>query len=119
MALIEFWSFSCPICRKVQPHITEWYREYGNRGLVVIGVLTPETDAEGNPATVEEYVRRHDIPYPIAVDTDLVTWRRFDNWAYPAMYLVDKRGIVRLKQVGEGRYGRLEAQIQALLAEDA
>ena len=118
VALIEFWTFGCSSCRKVQPHIKEWYREYGNRGLVVIGVLTPDSDVERNLANVEEYVRSHEIPYPVAVDTDLVTWRRFDNWAWPAMYLVDKRGIIRLRQVGEGWYGRMEAQIQALLAED-
>jgi hypothetical protein len=35
------------------------------------------------------------------------------------MYLVDKRGVIRLSQVGEGSYGRMEDQIQALLAEDA
>ncbi len=116
--LIEFWTFSCPSCRNVQPHLEEWYREYGDQGLLVIGVLTPETDAERDPATVEAYVRRHGITYPIAVDSDLVTWNRFDNWAYPAMYLVDRRGIIRLKQVGEGWYGRMEDQIQGLLAEN-
>lgn len=55
-----------------------------------------------NLANVEEYVRSHEITYPVAVDIDLVTWRRFDNWAWPAMYLVDKRGIIRLRQVGVG-----------------
>jgi thiol-disulfide isomerase/thioredoxin len=119
VALIEFWTASCPSCRKVETHLKEWHREYGNRGLVVIGVLTPETDAERNPATVEQYVRSREIPYPVAVDADLATWNRFDNWAWPTMYLVDKRGVIRLKQVGEGWYGRTEAQIQVLLAEDA
>jgi thiol-disulfide isomerase/thioredoxin len=119
VALIEFWTLSCPNCRKVQPHITEWYRKYANQGLVVIGVFTPDTDGESNLANVQEYVRSHQIPYPVAVDTDVVTWNRFGNWAWPAMYLVDKRGIIRRRQVGDGRYGRMEAQIQALLAEDA
>jgi thiol-disulfide isomerase/thioredoxin len=119
VALIEFWTPSCPNCRNVESHLKEWHREYGNRGLVVIAVLTPETDVERNPANVEQYVRSHGIPYPVAVDADLVTWRRFDNRAFPTMYLVDKRGIIRLKQVGEGWYGRTEAEIQALLAEDA
>jgi hypothetical protein len=36
----------------------------------VIGVLTPETDVERNLANVEDYVRSHEIPYPVAVDTD-------------------------------------------------
>ena len=119
VALIEFWTLSCPNCRKIQPHLEEWYREYGNRGLVVIGVLTPETEVEAEPATVEAYARKHGISYPVAVDSDQVTWRSFGNWAWPTMYLVDKRGVVRLTQVGEGRYGAMESQIQALLAEDS
>jgi hypothetical protein len=81
----------------------------------VIGVHTPETDFERSLANVERYVRDHGIQYPVAVDGDLVTWRRFDNWAWPAIYLVDKRGIIRLVQVGEGGYAKIEARIEALL----
>ena len=118
VALIEFWTPSCPICRRVQPHLEDWHRKYGARGLVVIGVLTPETDVERNPAAVEQYLRNQGISYPVALDTDLATWRRFDNQVWPTMYLVDKRGVVRLRQVGEGSYDRMEKQIQTLLAED-
>jgi thiol-disulfide isomerase/thioredoxin len=118
VTLIEFCAPSCLICRKVQPRITEWYAKYGNRGLIVIGVLTPMTDVERDPATVEAYVRRNQIPYPIAMDTAAVTWQRFENSVWPTIYLVDKRGAIRLRQLGEGGYGRMEAQIQALLVEE-
>ena len=119
VALIEFWTFGCVYCRSVEPHLEDWFRKYGTRGLMVIGVHTPETDFERNLANVEEYVRSHGISYPIAVVGDLVTWRRFNNRAWPTMYLVDKRGIVRLMQVGKGRYAKIEARIRALLDEDA
>ncbi len=119
VALIEFWTFGCSNCRRVEPHVKDWHRQYAKQGLVVIGVHTPETEFERKLANVEEYVRAHDISYPVAVDGDLVTWRRFDNWAWPAIYLVDKHGIIRLVQVGEGGYATIEARIRSLLEEDA
>jgi len=46
VALVEFWTFGCYNCRNVEPHVKEWNRKYADRGLVVIGVHTPETAYE-------------------------------------------------------------------------
>ena len=63
------------------------------------------------------YVREHAILYPIAIDNDFATWNRYANRYWPAMYLIDKRGIVRYLRIGEGGYEQTERQIQALLEE--
>src|SRR5438094_23499 len=48
VVLVEFWTFGCYNCRNVEPHVKEWHRRYAERGLVVIGVHTPEFGDERN-----------------------------------------------------------------------
>ena len=117
VVLVEFWTFACWNCRNVEPHVKDWQRRYGDRGLVVIGVHSPELPQERDLENVRTYVREHSISYPIAVDNEFATWKRYGNQAWPALYLIDKRGKVRLVHVGEGRYEETERAIEALLAE--
>src|SRR2546425_10361831 len=70
VTLLEFWTLGCYNCRNVEPHVKEWHRKYSDRGLVVIGVHSPETLAERDVATVKRYVREHGISYPVAIDGD-------------------------------------------------
>ena len=51
---------------------------------------------------VEKYVPEHGISYPIAIDNNFALWDRYGNSAWPSIYLIDKRGLVRLEHIGEG-----------------
>jgi thiol-disulfide isomerase/thioredoxin len=117
VVLVEFWTFGCYNCRNVEPHVKEWHRRYAERGLVVIGVHTPELRDERNVDSVRRYVHEHEIPYPVVVDNDFATWNRYGNNAWPTLYLVDKHGLVRLVRIGEGGSTETERTIEALLAE--
>ena len=117
VTLLEFWTLGCYNCRNVEPHVKEWHRKYSDRGLVVIGVHSPETLAERDVATVKRYVREHGISYPVAIDGDFATWRRYGNSAWPAIYLIDRQGKIRFSHVGEGRYAETEREIETLLGE--
>jgi len=117
VVLVEFWTFACWNCQNVEPHVKDWQRRYGSRGFTVIGVHSPELRRERELENVRAYVRDHSISYPVAVDNQFVTWQRYGNQAWPALYLIDKRGRVRLVHVGEGRYEETERAIEELLAE--
>lgn len=117
VALVEFWTFGCYNCRNVEPQVKQWYQEYSDRGLVVISIHSPEFAYEKDIDAVTRYVRDHGIRYAVAVDNDFVNWNRFGNRYWPAMYLVDKRGVVRYVRVGEGGYDQTQRVIEALLKE--
>ena len=117
VVLVEFWTFACWNCQHVEPQMKRWHAAYGDRGLTVIGVHTPELDEEKDPANVARYVREHGIAYPVAIDNDFATWNRYANQAWPALYLIDRRGQIRYVRVGEGAYEETQRQIEALLAE--
>lgn len=119
VVLVEFWTFGCYNCRNVEPYVKKWYDRYANQGLVVIGVHSPEFEHEYNVENVKNYLRKQDIRYPIAIDNDFRTWTAYANRYWPAMYLIDKQGIIRYHKIGEGSYDRTEAMIQMLLKEPA
>lgn len=117
VVMVEFWTFGCYNCRNVEPYVKEWHRKYMDQGLVVIGVHSPEFPHEQDIEKVKEYVSKHDIRYAVPIDNDFSTWNRFGNRYWPAMYLIDKRGVIRYVRVGEGGYRETERLIQTLLDE--
>jgi len=118
VVLVEFWTYGCYNCRNVEPHIKAWDARYRAAGLVVVGVHSPELDYERIPAKVRAYVHAHGIAYPVVLDNDYAIWKRFDNHYWPTRYLVDRRGTVRYRHIGEGGYAQTERRIRALLAEE-
>lgn len=117
VVLVEFWTFGCYNCRNVEPYVKDWHRKYADKGLVVIGVHSPEFGYERDLKNVKQHIQQNDIRYAVPIDNDFTTWDRYGNRYWPAFYLIDKQGIIRYTRFGEGGYAQTEKQIQALLAE--
>ncbi len=119
VVLLEFWTFGCWNCRNVQPHIKQWHADYADQGLLILAVHSPEFPNEAKVENVQRYIRDNDLRNAVPVDNDFVTWKRFGNRAWPALYLIDKAGRIRYTHVGEGSYAATEQMIRTLLAEPA
>jgi thiol-disulfide isomerase/thioredoxin len=117
VVMVEFWTFGCYNCRNVEPHVKGWYHTYGDQGFVVIGVHSPEFKYEHDVDRVTQYLKEHDITYPVAIDNEFSTWNRYGNRYWPAMYLIDKKGVIRYVRIGEEGYEQTEAMIRRLLSE--
>jgi thiol-disulfide isomerase/thioredoxin len=115
VVLVEFWTFACYNCRNQLPYVKAWYEKYGSEGLVVVGVHTPEFDYESKPKNVQKAVEELGIRFPVVLDNDFATWKRFRNQYWPAVYLIDHQGKIVYVAVGEGDYSRTEKEIQRLL----
>jgi len=117
VVLVEFLTYTCINWLRTLPYVRAWAEKYQNRGLVVIGVHTPEFGFEKNLANVRRALKELSVGFPIAVDNDYAIWRAFDNNYWPALYFVDANGRIRHHHFGEGDYERSERVIQQLLAE--
>jgi thiol-disulfide isomerase/thioredoxin len=115
VVLVDFWAYSCINCLRTLPHVTRWYDEYKDKGLVVIGVHSPEFPFEKQEGNVRDAIKKFNIHYPVAQDNDLATWDAWDNQYWPAEYLVDQRGNVIAHHFGEGNYAEMENAIRTLL----
>jgi len=104
-------------CLNALPHVKDWAAKYADRGLVVIGVHTPEFAYEKDPANVKDAVAKLGVTFPVALDNDYAIWRQFANRYWPATYFIDAQGRVRFHHFGEGAYDTSEQVIEQLLAE--
>ncbi|NOJ30367.1 MAG: thiol-disulfide isomerase, partial [Nitrososphaeraceae archaeon] len=48
VVLVDFWTYSCINCIRTIPHLNEWYNKYSDKGLVIVGIHTPEFEFEKN-----------------------------------------------------------------------
>ena len=100
--LYDFWTYSCINCRRTFPYLRSWFDRYRSAGLVVVGIHSPEFEFEKVHKNVEAAAKRHDVTWPIALDDDMKIWDRFENRAWPADYIADRRGRIRYSHIGEG-----------------
>ena len=117
VVLVDFWTYTCINCIRTFPHLKEWHSKYADKGLVVVGVHSPEFLFETERSNVEQAVSDFGIEYPVAQDNLLNTWQSFGNRSWPGKFLVDKNGVIRFRHFGEGRYSETERRIRELLAE--
>lgn len=118
VVLIDFWAYSCINCIRAMPHVEHLYETYKDKGLVVVGVHSPEFEFERNPTNVKAAMRRLGITHPVALDTHMSTWNAWRNQAWPAEYLIDQNGQVIGHHYGEGDYDKMENAIRLLLGLD-
>jgi len=95
---------------------------FGGKGVQVIGVQSPEFEQEKDLDVVRAAVKKLGVVWPVYVDNDTKMWDALGTEAWPSLYLVDRKGNVRVQHVGEIHAGtpdakRLEDQLQGLLRE--
>jgi thiol-disulfide isomerase/thioredoxin len=119
VVLVDFWTYSCINCIRTLPYLVDWNEKYADKGLVIVGVHSPEFEFEKNIDNVKAAVQKYGIKYPVIQDNDKGTWDAYQNRYWPRKYLVDNEGYIRYDHIGEGGYAETEKVIQSLLVERA
>jgi cytochrome c biogenesis protein CcdA/thiol-disulfide isomerase/thioredoxin len=117
VVLVDFWTYTCINCIRTLPYLKAWDERYRRRGLVIVGVHTPEFPFERDAGNVEDAIEQNGLHYPVAQDNDYATWDAYGNQYWPAKYLIDATGQVRYTHFGEGDYEQTESAIRRLLGE--
>ncbi len=115
--LLDFWTYSCINCQRTIPYLNAWYEKYKDKGLVIVGVHTPEFDFEKEYANVAKAAKDLGITYPVVLDSNQGTWSAYHNQYWPREYLIDIDGYVVHDHIGEGGYSETEQEIQKALTE--
>jgi thiol-disulfide isomerase/thioredoxin len=121
VVIVHFWTNGCINCIHNYPHYRAWQEKYkDNKDLVIVGIHTPEFDAEKDVARIKDRATKNRLTFPIAVDNDGTNWKAWSNLYWPCVYLVDKAGKVRQHwdgELGADGYKTMTEQIDKLLAE--
>ena len=93
---INFWATWCPPCRAEIPEFIEFYKEYKDQGLEILGVSVDQMGAD----KVLAFVKASEMNYPVAMYTmEFINDYRPGN-SIPTTIVIDRQGMIRHKQVG-------------------
>ena len=116
VVLVDFWTYGCYNCVNTLPYVTKLYETYKDKGLVVVGIHTPEFPFERSQANVQAALKRHGITYPVGQDNESATWNAWRNQYWPAQYVIDQQGKIVFQHDGEGQYEEIDRTIGRLLS---
>lgn len=124
VVVVEFWAFECDNCIKSRPWVEQLERDEAGKGLVVIGVHTPELRDEHNGAKLRDAIKTLGIHDPVMVDEDGSYWRAMKVAVWPTWCLIGRNGLLAGCVPGEmdlndARATRVHEAIDMMLAAPA
>jgi len=105
IVLVNFWATSCMPCRKELPEMEKLYREFGDKGLVVLAISTEER------AVVAKFIAEMGYSFPVLLDPGGKASADFVVDGIPKSFLFDRQG----RLVAEATDRRSESQFRSML----
>ena len=114
VTLVNFWATSCTTCIKEMPEVISTYNKYKSQGYDTVAVAM----SYDPPSYVVNFTETRKLPFKVAIDnTGAVAKARGDVQLTPTTYVVNKRGEIVKRYVGEPNFAALHQLIEKLLAE--
>nr|WP_235578190.1 TlpA disulfide reductase family protein [Pseudorhodoferax sp. Leaf267] len=114
VTLVNFWATSCVTCVAEMPRIVETYDKFHAKGFDTLAVAMQYDP----PSYVVNYVETRKLPFRVAIDnTGAVAKAWGDVQLTPTTFVVNKRGQIVKRYVGEPDFAELHRLIEKLLAE--
>jgi len=120
VVVVEFWAFECDNCIKSRAWIDSLEHDDGPKGLVLVGVHTPELSEERSPDAVRRAVERLGIHYPVMIDADASYWKALRVQYWPTFCLIGRDGLLYAcvpgeMDEGDERAARVRSAIDVLV----
>jgi len=114
VTLVNFWATSCVSCVAEMPKLISTHQKYQTRGYDTLAVAM----SYDPPSYVVNFTQTRKLPFQVAIDnTGAVAQAWGDVKLTPTTYLVNKRGQIVKRYVGEPDFDELHQLIEKLLAE--
>ena len=116
-ALIKnFWATDCPVCLKEMPRLIETHQKFQARGFETVAVAMWYDP----PISVVDYAEKNKLPFKVAFDPVGENGKAFgDVTLTPTTFVIDKRGNIVSRILGEPDFKKLHELLETKLAEPA
>jgi thiol-disulfide isomerase/thioredoxin len=129
VVVLDFFAHWCVPCKRAFPELRDFYNRYHPQGFELVGVTSfygyyggeRDLSADQEFARMERFVREMNVTWPVAFDKTKSYEKTYGVSAIPQLVIIDRRGIVRMVQVGyePAKKDAIDAEIVKLLAEKA
>ncbi len=100
VVVLNFWASWCGPCKQEAPAVETLWRQYRDRGVVVVGVDTKDFSGDAR-----RFMKRYGITYPVVHDGSGKLWGPYGVQAVPETRVIGRTGTY----VGEQFYGPVTA----------
>jgi thiol-disulfide isomerase/thioredoxin len=110
VVVVDVFTFGCENCRNVTPNL----RSLSTRrsaDVAILGIHTPETNYERDPANVVVALRRLGVRWPVVLDPESILWNAYGVSAWPTQFVFDRHGRLKATVVGDSQDATLDAAI--------
>ncbi len=111
VVLVNFWATWCPPCRKEIPYLKKLQEEFGEKGLVVLGISIDQ----GGSRVVKKFIKRSKIDYPVVIADQNVLVQFGGVRGVPTTFLLDRTGRKQRTYTGYTSYKILRRDVEKLL----
>ena len=112
VTLVNFWATTCAVCVAEMPRIVATHNKYHARGFDTMAVAMRHDP----PSSVVHYAQTRQLPFDVAIDnTGSIAKAWGDVQATPTTFVVNQRGDVVKRYVGEPDFAELHKLIESLL----
>lgn len=116
VVILNFWATSCSTCVKEMPRLTETHNRFKGQGLETLAIAM----SYDPPAYVMQFAESRKLPFRVVMDHDGSLARAFgDIELTPTTLVIDRRGQVVKRYIGEPDFAALDDLLSRLLASPA
>lgn len=114
VVLLNFWATTCSVCLAEMPRIVATHEKFRSRGFETLAVAM----SYDPPASVVRYAESRRLPFGVAIDNTGEIAKAFgDVPGTPVTFVLNRRGEIVKRYLGEPDFAALEQLVDRLLAE--
>jgi peroxiredoxin len=113
LLVLNFWATWCPPCVSEMPSLSQFQKDFGVAGVVVLGV-----SVDRNERAYRRLIEQKKVAFLTARDPEARISSRYGTFKYPETYVIDRHGKVVQKIIGPANWtdAGMISQIKALLS---